>query len=889
MTKKLLILSLLFLQSSYFSVMRAQYNEQKEQTVAKNAPLSEFADMQSQLFNFGWKFKLGKVDNAQMTDFDDSGWRTVDLPHDFQFEMPWVEADKKDKNAMGRGFKKMGEGWYRKEFTLPASCKGKRITLDFGGIIFHGDVYVNGKKVASTEYGYIGFEADITKVANFGGKNVVAVYASTGKENGSRWYTGGGIFRDVKLCMSNETRIARHGLYVTSAPHGNIVRPDNLNAQRIAINPLNPQAPLLTSPEGEGRHPGQGAANNVSNSSPLGELEGASWDVLVQLQVINWQKHNLTLKATLKDAEGKVVGTSECGMPDHTKQNNTEVALPFISVEKPNLWSTDTPYLYTVEAVVVEDGVIIDSICDHIGLRTIEYSPDFGFKLNGKKVFLTGIANHHDLGALGAASFDKAIERQFMQLKAFGFNAVRCSHNPYSESFTKIADKVGLLIVDELIDKWSDNEYWGGREPFMNIWPALIPEWVKRDRNSPSVILWSLGNELQTVEGWSGYKTNDWGITTYRIFDQMLKRYDRTRPTTVAMFPARAGAQRGTPDFKTYQVPPELACATEVNSFNYQWDAYPGYYQYKPDLILFQSEAVTKQLQQPYYGMDQKRGVGLAWWGAIEYWGESDGWPKKGWNYSFFNHTLEAYPQAYLIKSCIAPTEPVVRIGVIDGKGESKMWNDVKVGSERINQNWNQKEGSKVNVMTYTNAEEVELIYNGKSLGTQKNDTTKIENRNIIKWNNIEYGKGGKLIAIAKNGGKEVARNEIESSDKAVALNIVVEGKNPVSVFNPKTDTWKADGMDLQYIKVYAIDGKGRIVRNATDEVSIKVSGEASFVAMDNGDHYTNDLFYGVTTKKMQTGFMQAILRSSQKAGKVTVEVSSPTLKSAKTVLKTSL
>lgn len=838
----------------------AQYNEQKEQAASVNSPLSEFADYQKTLFNFGWKFKLGNTENAQSMNFDDSNWRSIDLPHDFQFEMPWVEGDKNDKNNMGRGFKEMGEGWYRKSFTLPASLKGKRVSLDFGGIIFYGDVYVNGKKVASTEYGYIGFEADFTKVANFGGNNVVAVYANTGKKNGSRWYTGGGIFRDVNLCVSNETRIARHGLYVTSAPHDNIVRPDNLNAQRISINSLKPQGDI--------------------NSS-------SSWDVLVQLQIVNWQKHDLTLKAVLKDAEGKVIGNSECGMPDHTKQNNTEVALPFINVTKPNLWSPDSPYLYTVEAVVVENGVVIDSVSDNIGLRTIEYAPDFGFKLNGKKTLLKGIANHHDLGALGVAAFDKAIERQFQQLKAFGFNAVRCSHNPYSESFTKIADKVGILIVDELIDKWSDNEYWGGREPFMNIWPGLITEWVKRDRNCPSVVLWSLGNELQTVEGWSGYKTNDWGITTYRIFDQMLKRWDRTRPTTVAMFPARAGAQRGTPDFKTYQVPPELGCATEVNSFNYQWDAYPGYYQYKPDLILFQSEAVTKQLQQPLYGMDRNRGVGLAWWGAIEYWGESDGWPKKGWNYSFFSHTLEPHPQAYLIKSCLNTSEPTVYIGVVDGKGESKMWNDIKVGSERINQNWNQKEGSKMSVMTYTNTEEVELIYNGKSLGTQKNDTTTVEGRNIIKWNNIDYGKGGTLVAVAKNGGKEVARNTIESTGKAVALKVVVEGKNPVTVFNAKTNTWKADGMDLQYIKVYAVDNKGRIVRNATDEVTFKVTGEGTLFATDNGDHYTNDLFYGVSTKNMQTGFMQAILRSTQKAGKVTVNVTSPTLKSAKIVLNT--
>ncbi|MBQ9362738.1 MAG: DUF4982 domain-containing protein [Bacteroidaceae bacterium] len=834
--------------------LAAQYVEKQEEKVQRNVPLSEWRDIQAQLFNFGWKFLPGNPEGAERPDFNDTDWRTLDLPHDFQFEQPWTQ------DAKGaRGFKRMCEGWYRKSFRVPTTYKGMRIALDFGGIMYYGDVYVNGKKVASTDYGYIGFEADITDVLNYGGDNVVAVYASTGPENGSRWYTGGGLFRNVYLRVSNrQTRIARHGLYVTCAPKGNLVRPDHLNAQRININPLNPQG---------------------------GNPDGV-WDVMVQMQIIGWQKHSIQLKATLKDAAGGVIGTTVCGMPDHTVQNNTEVALPFITVEKPQLWSVDTPYLYTVEAVVLEDGVVIDSVSDRIGLRTIEYSPEFGFKLNGKKVFLTGIANHHDIGAVGVAAFDKAVERELGQLKAFGYNAVRCSHNPYSEGFYRAADKMGLLVVDELIDKWSDKDYWGGRKPFMQLWPTLIPEWVKRDRNHPSVVLWSLGNELQTRNNWAGYQTEDWGITTYRIFDQMLKRYDQTRPTTVAMFPARAGAQRGTPDFKTYQMPPELACATEVASFNYQWDAYPGYFQYKPDLILFQSEAVTNQLQQPYFGMDRNRSVGLAWWGAIEYWGESNGWPKKGWNYSFFSHTLEPYPQAYLIKGCIYPEKPVVQIGVVEGKGESMDWNDIKVGSQKISYNWNQPEGSKQNVFVYTNAEAVELLYNGKSLGTQQNDPTDVAKRNITYWQGIDYGKGGKLIAIAKNGGKEVCRNELETTGMAVALKIVAEGKTPQDIFNPKTDHWMADGMDLQYIKIYAIDNKGRIVPNATDQVTVNVAGEAQLVAIDNGDHYTNDLFRPEdNTKQMQTGFMQAILRSTQKAGKVTITATSPTLKSAKYVL----
>lgn len=793
--------------------VHAQYIEKQEGSVKVNAPAADFSAFRHQLFNFGWRFSLGNPEGAERTDYDDSDWRTLDLPHDYQFEQPWAENENK-----GRGFKRMCEGWYRKTFNVPESLKGRRVLLDFEGVMYVSDVYVNGKKVASNEYGYTGFEADITKAVHYGGNNVVAVYSNTGAVNASRWYTGGGIYRNVWLDATNDTRIARHGLYVTT--------------------------------EGE--------------------------KVKVQVQVVGWQRHDIKVVTRVKDSQGQVVAEAERTMPDHTIQNNTEVQMPDMAVSAPKLWDIDSPELYSVEATLVENGVTIDSVADRFGFRTIEYGPDFGFKLNGRKVFLAGIANHHDMGAVGVAAYRSAVERQLRTLKSFGYNAIRCSHNPYSDDFYRIADEVGLLVVDELIDKWSDKDYWGGRKPFMSIWPELIKEWVKRGRNHPSVVLWSLGNELQTRSDWSGYQTDDWGITTYRIFDQMVKRYDRTRPTTVAMFPARAGAQRNTPDFKTYLVPPELACATEVASFNYQWDAYHGYYDHKPDLILFQSEAVTNQQQQPFYGMDQKRGVGLCWWGAIEYWGESNGWPKKGWNYSFFSHTLQPFPQAYLIKACVQPEEKLVHIGVVDGKGESLEWNDIKVGQQKISRNWNQKAGSHPNVFTYTNADEVELFYNGKSLGVQKNDTTVIAKRNVILWSGIDYGQGGKLIAVARTAGKEVARDVLETTGKAVTLKVVEEEKG-----------WTADGMQLKYLNIYAVDSKGRTVPDAADSVRVEVAGEAQFVALDNGDHYTDELFLDVKSKKMLSGYAQCILRSTRKGGKVKVKLTSPTLKSANLTLET--
>ncbi len=806
--KSFLITILIALSAAPLSAQ--QYERQAEKITEQNVDFSTFEQQQSTLFNFDWRFCLGNPEGASGKAFDDSSWRTLDLPHDFQFEQPWGE-----EYGGARGFKPMCDGWYRKTFFADKSWEGKEVLLDFGGIIYYSDVYVNGEKVGSQEYGYCGFEVEISQYLNYGEDNVVAVYANTGKINACRWYTGGGIFRDVYLKLQNPTHIGRHGVYVTT--------------------------PTITDSEAT---------------------------VEVQVDVWGFKHHNTHVKAILKDVEGKVLAQAEDTMNQLTKHIHDEKLLPRMTLTSPHLWDIDSPYLYSVEVEVYADGILVDRQSDNFGVRTIDYSPVYGFKLNGKKVFLKGISNHNDLGALGVAAFDKAIERQLLQMKAFGYNGIRCAHNPYSESLTRLCDKLGLLVVDELIDKWSDDEYWGGRKPFMQIWPELIEEWVTRDRNCPSVILWSLGNELQTRDNWNGYKTNDWGITTYRIFNQMVKRYDSTRPTTVAQFPARAGAIREEKEFKTYFAPPELGCATEVNSFNYQWDCYPHYFEYDPNLILFQSEAVTKQLQAPFYGMDRDRTVGLAYWGAIEYWGESDRWPKKGWNYSFFSHTLNPYPQAYLIKGVFVPDEPVVRIGVLAGE-EGVNWNDVSVGQKNYTSFWNFDEDSSPDVTTFTNAEEVELLANGKSLGRQKNDTTDVYKRGNIVWEKVPYEQGGTLTAIAYNNGKEVARHEIETAGKAVALKIEPE----------MPDNWRADGMDLEYLNIYAVDKKGRQVPTFNEELTVKVDGAATFVAMDNADHYTPDLFYNVTTKPMRQGYMQVILRSTRQAGKATLSVSTPSLK----------
>jgi len=763
----------------------------------------------NQLFNFGWKFKAGDVTNAQNLTFEDNDWRKLDLPHDFQIEQPWDSSANR-----GRGFKTLGIGWYRKTFKADPTWKGKRVLLDFEGIMLHGDVWVNGKKIGETDYGYLGFEADIADIIKYDADNIVAVRSST--DGGSRWYTGGGLFRDVHLVVKDSISIARHGIFITTP--------------------------------------------NISNQSA---------EVSVQVEVAGIKNKQVDLEIITKifSPNGKQVAETKTFAPKKSKLVEVEVPLPKVSISNPQLWSCETPNLYSAEVLLVLNGKVIDNLTEKFGIRTIEFSKEFGMKLNGKKVFLKGVANHHDLGAVGVAAYETSIARMMDKLKTFGFNHIRTSHNPYSASFMKLADEKGILIVDELYDKWGSKTAWAGSAPWNDLWYDNIKEWIKRDRNHPSVIMWSFGNELQFQEERWNFPTSDWGVTTYRLMDVVAKRYDPTRKTTVAMYPARAGGIiRADPDFRIKEniVPPELATVTDIASFNYTWEDYQEYLKHAPNMIVYQSEAVTNELAAPYFGMDRVKMVGLAYWGGIEYWGESQGWPRKGWNYSFFNHSMEPFPQAWLTKS-IFTDEPLVHIGVVDNEGESKMWNDQIVGQKVISAHWNRLEGKKYNIYTYTNADEVELLVNGKSMGVQQNSTD-VKKRNTIYWKDIPFTPG-KITAIARNGGKEVARHELATTGKAVALKIETENAN-----------WKADGMDLQYVKVYAIDSKGNKVPTATGELSFDVSGAATLIAVDNGDHSSDDLFSG-NKKVLHKGFAMAILRSAQTVGTVKLKVTAAGLK----------
>jgi len=760
--------------------------------------------------NFGWRFHAGPMTGAEGLTFDDSDWRTVDVPHDFQIEQPWVTpaADEKADNTdvaaniksrlSSRGFKEMGQGWYRLHLTPADSLKGRRLLLQFDGIMYVADVYLNGERIGGTDYGYVGLEIDVTNRLKFGQDNVVAVMADTREPNNSRWYTGGGLFRNVRLVATDHNLyFERHPLYITTRD------------------------------------------NKYVNISVELTTRGRDKAMPVSVRILG--------------PDGQQVYEGKSEVKRTTPTRTVECRLPEIEIHDPQLWDTERPNLYTAEVTLChDDGTVADVVSSRFGIRTVEIGPDYGLKLNGRKVLLKGYANHHTLGALGAAAYPRAIEKRIQLMKQFGVNHIRTSHNPYSREFIELCDQYGILVVDELYDKWT-RQHTGGRVGFEQLWQHDVPEWIKRDRNSPSVVLWSLGNELQQD---ANQPYNDFGVTMYRLQKTLLQRYDSTRLVTVAMHPRYR-------NWETDSLPCDLAMITDVQAYNYRYMYFPGDGRRFPWMTFYQSEAAVAAMGQNYFEMDLDRVIGLAYWGAIDYLGESQGWPAKGWAQGVFDISLEPKPKAYLMKSFFCPDEPVVHIGIVDRKGD-QMWNGVQTGNDGMSDHWNRwSGGAPLTLYTYTNADEVELLLNGKSLGRKRNPEAP-KNRNQIRWDNVVY-EPGRLEAVAYSNGKVVARHKIETTGQAVAL-------------KAEPDLAAVPVNDLLHVRIVAVDKKGRRVQTERSEVTFDVDGGARIVGVINGDISSDELTVG-NKRSLYNGTCTVILRAGRTLGPVTLRATASGMK----------
>lgn len=769
------------------------------------------SDKRENLFDSGWKFHRGGAQGAENPLFDDAAWRVVNLPHDWSIEdLPGTDSPF-NVNAISQvngGFTTGGTGWYRKTFSFPAELKGKSFRIRFDGAYMNSDIWLNGQYIGNHPYGYSSFWFDITKKLSFDDKNVIAVKVKNEGEN-SRWYSGSGIYRHVWLEVLPPVHIGTWGTYITT--------------------------PVITKDEAE---------------------------VRIVTVIENESSENKTLKliTTFIDNNSKPVGQTETQVNTEAGGNNSSVQQ--IRIIKPMLWDTETPFLYRAISEIWSENELIDRKETSFGIRSISFSVREGFLLNGKPMKLKGGCVHHDNGPLGAKAYDRAEERRVELLKASGFNAVRCSHNPPSPAFLDACDRLGMLVMDEAFDMWSDpknpNDYhlW-----FDQWWRKDIENMVLRDRNHPSIIMWSIGNEIPG-------RQKPEVIETAGKLAGYVRKLDPTRPVTSAVN-----------DLKPYQDP--FFATLDIAGYNYasggdhnQQGIYEQDHIRVPERIMVGTESYALEAFGAWMDViDNSYLIGDFVWTAFDYIGEASiGWRGYWQKQDFFPWNL-AYcgdidicgwkrPQSYYrdvlwkqnqISIWVKPPQSSFPLNPGRQDWSKWHWNDV-VDSW----NWEGNEGKTMEVTVYSSCEQAELFLNGKSLGKKPTDRlTKF----IATWQ-VPY-QPGILHATGFNGKKKAAEAELKTAGVPETIKLTADRYQI-----------KADGQDLSYITVELADKNGLRNPNAAYPVSFSIEGPGTIIAVGNANPVSLES-YTLPQRLAWHGRCLVIVKSDTKSGKITLKASS--------------
>lgn len=745
-------------------------------------------------FDFGWKFHLGDNKEASSPQFNDSQWEKIQLPHDWSISLPF---DSTMQRGESMGFIPGGIGWYRKTFDVPENYKGQKITVLFDGVYHQSDVYINGKHLGFYPYGYIGFEYDLTPYLKYGKENTISVRVDHSNAPTSRWYSGSGIYRHVWLNVTNQVHIPNWGTYITTPAA----------TDKVA------DVKIVTS---------------IENSTSSGK--------------------NIVLESTIEDANGMIVSSTTSQITLRKKGTiETEQSL---NVQKPVLWSPGKPYLYKMKSVIKQDGAITDTYETPFGIRYFKYDPDNGFFLNGENIKMKGVNLHQDAGALGTAVPDRSYERRLEILKEYGCNAIRCSHNPPSPEFLDLCDRIGFLVIDESFDKWKSGYY---EQYFDKWWRTDLDAMLRRDRNHPSIVMWSVGNETKE----QGDPTGE-GTARVKMLQDYVHQTEPTRPVMVAI-------ASGNVKDRVYNE--SGFCETvDIIGYNYQEPWYIADKKQFPNRIMFGSEVFPYYRgregsirdyspDNPWYDVTANDFIfGQFIWAGVDYLGESSGWPSKGWPTCLFDVCMFEKPRAAFHRS-VWNDKPIVSIAVVDqslsidpGKDH---WSWPHLASH-----WNfpQYEGHIILIETVSNCEEVEVWINDLSMGRRKVSDYK---NNTVSWH-VPYKKG-KVEAKAYNNGKEVAQFELKTSDEPEKI-----------MLSPDKETIDADGQDLSHITVSIVDKDGILVPTRDIPVTFEVTGSGKLIGLDNGDLRSNEPFKG-ETRKTYFGKALAIIQSQQSPGKITI------------------
>lgn len=771
-----------------------------------------------QNFNDGWKFFRGDLPDGQKPDLEDSQWRTLDLPHDWSIEGPFSK-----ENFSCTGYLPGGKGWYRKSFVVPENEAGRKVFIYFDGVYNNSEVWINGNLLGLRPNGYISFRYDLTPFIKYGERNLIAVKVDHSLYGDSRWYTGSGIYRDVKLITTEKVFIKQWGV--------NCLATD-----------VTPEKATLTA----------------------------------GIALTNETSHNVIVRVVSTLMYGDVpVGKSTDRITMGSKEES--VVTQVFNVENPKLWDVDNPELYTL-VTEVRGRELLDNTVTTIGFRTLEFDPGRGFFLNGKNMKLKGICMHHDAGTLGSAVPKEEIARRLDILKEMGCNAIRTSHNPFSTDFLDLCDEKGFLVIDEAFDEWELPKKkwlagWNVGNPGKEGYATNFREWAKRDlrdfimrdRNHPCVIMWSIGNEVDypndpyshpvlntEANPQTGARYNEALPNADRLGEvsrelvAVIKELDKSRPVTAGLASALMSNETGYAD------------ALDVAGYNYQEFRYVQDHLKYPKRPLYGSEN-GMALDMWNYVADNDYVMGQFLWTGFEYIGEAGRYPSRSNTAGVIDLAGNRKPEFYFRQS-LWSDKPMVFIGASDRaakSGPDNLWSH-----KRVEPHWNWDDSKMISVNAFTNCGEVELFLNNRSLGNKK--SADFINR-VISWD-VPFEKGT-LKAIARNNGVLVASFELKSSGTPAAISAFCNEKS-----------LKADNIDITHVFAEIRDSEGNTVYFANNEISCEIEGPARLLGMEDSNP-SNTENYKDNKQHAFHGRLLIYLQAADKTGTVKIRLSSPGLK----------
>ena len=776
------------------------------------------ADREVQNFNFDWKFYKGDVSNGQDPGLNDSEWRKLDLPHDWS-----IEANFNKSYASSTGYLPGGIGWYRKSFFIPANEINRKVFISFDGIYNNSEVWINGTLLGKRPNGYISFQYDMTPFIRPGKENLIAVRVDHSKFTDSRWYTGSGIYRDVKLVFTSPVHIKQWGV--------------------------------------------SAVAKNVT-------VDKATLDIEINISNESEKTSEVTVANFLITSGDTIKKTSQTiSIPG----SSSKIITQNMDIFGPKLWDTENPNLYSL-ITVVKGFNVLDREETPIGFRSIRFDSDKGFFLNGKNLKLKGICMHHEAGTLGSAVPRQVIKRRLDILKEAGCNAIRTSHNPFSSDFLELCDEKGFLVIGEAFDEWELPkrkwiEGWNAGTPGKDGYSVNFKEWatidlrdmILRDRNHPSIIMWSIGNEIDypndpythpvlnteaNPQSWAKYdeklpNASRLGEIAKELVS-VVKKLDTSRPVTAGLASVLMSNETG------------YAAALDVTGYNYQEFRYAADHQKYPKRIIYGSEnGMSLEAWNAVAGNDYVLGQFL--WTGFEYMGEAGQFPSRHSTSGIIDLAGNKKPEFYFRQS-LWSDKPMVFTGTTDHvaqTGTTDLW-----AHKMVDPVWNWKPGQQIIVNVFSNCEEVELFLNNKTLGVKK--MADFKNRTIT-WT-LPF-EAGKLRAVGRIAGKDLASFDLNTTGKPVTI-----------VAKSDVGQLKDDKQELANVFVTLCDKSGNTVYSADNEITCEVTGPVRILGMEDSNP-RNIENYKDNKQHAYHGKLLIYLQSLDKPGKAVIKLLSPGLK----------